>query len=88
MANLINGRNPFVLDTAGATVSLTTEVRIKGIKVVPSSTTWSVILKNSASEVIYADNQNRGDSSNSIFPITTVGLVLDTCTNATVYIYF
>jgi hypothetical protein len=87
MANIINNVNPLVLDTAGATVSLNTELAIVAIKVIPSAATWSVILHNSAGQIIYQENQYSGNSSGFVLPINTVGLVVNTCTSAKVLVY-
>ena len=88
MAN--NSRlNPMIVDTASSArlVSDTTVLMITGIKVVPNNTTWSVILKDGAGNVVYRDATNQGGFFMAT-PFSTTGLVVDTLTNITaVYIY-
>lgn len=89
MAN--NSRiNPMLADTASSSrlVSDTTKVMISAIVVKASNATWAVILKDGAGNAIF-------DASNIAGPVTftptvpflTTGLVVDTLTNASAYIY-
>jgi hypothetical protein len=89
MAN--NSRiNPMVADTASDArlVSDTTDIRINAIMVKPSNATWAVILKDGAGNTIFDVSNVAGPSSFSPgAPFISTGLVVNTLTNATVYIY-
>jgi hypothetical protein len=90
MAN--NSRiNPMVADTASDSrlVSDTTVVRINKILVKASNATWAVILKDGAGNVIFNASNLASGGTGGLFAIDllTTGLVVNTLTAATVYIY-
>jgi hypothetical protein len=89
MAN--NSRqNPMVADTASDArlVSDTTQVMISAIVVKASNATWAVILKNGAGGTIFDASQIAGPITfTPATPFLSTGLVVNTLTNATVYIY-
>lgn len=82
-------QNPFFIDTASSSrlVSDTTEVMITGIIPIASAATWSIILKDGSTNIIYSANNNIGIPSFPAIPFKTTGLVVDTLTNATGLIY-
>ena len=82
--------NPMLADTASSSrlVSDTTQIMISAIMVKPSNATWAVILKNGAGNIIFDVSSVAGPSSfTPSVPFLTTGLVVDTLTNATAYIY-
>jgi len=89
MAN--NSRvNPMVADTASDSrlVSDSTRVSINAIMVAPSNATWAVILKDGSGNTILDINNVAGPTSFvPAVPFWSTGLVVNTLTNAKVYIY-
>ena len=89
MAN--NSRiNPMLADTASSArlVSDSTRICISAIQVVASNATWAVVLKNGVGDIVYsANNIAGGNPFRPAVPFWTTGLVIDTLTAATVYIY-
>ena len=89
MAN--NSRiNPMLADTASDArlVSDSTQVMISAIVVKASNATWAVILKNGAGNVIFDASQIAGPITfTPSVPFLTTGLVVNTLTNATAYIF-
>ena len=89
MAN--NSRiNPMLADTASNSrlVSDTTPIMITAIIVKPSNATWAVTIRDGAGNNIFDANQIGGPITFSpSVPFLTTGLVINTLTAATVYIY-
>ena len=69
-------------------VSDSTQVMISAIVVKASNATWAVILKNGAGNVIFDASQIAGPITfTPSVPFLTTGLVVNTLTNATAYIF-
>lgn len=82
------GTNPMILDTTNAGKVMTGDITISGIVVRASNATWTVILKDGAGNVIFDASQIAGPISFSpAAPFTITGLIVDTLTNAKVYLY-
>jgi len=89
MAN--NSRiNPMFADTASDSrlVGDTTKIMISGIMVQPSNATWACILKDGAGNTIFsASNVAAGSVMPPCVPFMSTGLVVNTLTNCTAFIY-
>ena len=88
MAN--NARvNPMIADTASSSrlVNDSTVVMISGIQVYASASTWVVILKDGAGNIIFRADNVAGNNFRPTVPFITTGLVVDTLTAAIAYIY-
>jgi hypothetical protein len=83
--------NPMLADTASDSrlVSDTTVVRISRILVKASNATWAVILKDGAGNIIFDANQLASGGTGGLFILdyASTGLVVNTLTAATAYIY-
>ena len=81
MSNLIK-TNPMVLDTTGTI--MTGELHIQGVTVVPSGTSWSVVLTDLADNTVYQMSKASIDGHADFFsPVLITGLKYVTGTNVT-----
>ena len=83
-------QNPMIADTASDSrlVSDITRICINSIVIKASNATWAVILKDGAGNIIFDANQIAGPIHFApAVPFYTTGLVINTLTAATVYIY-
>jgi hypothetical protein len=81
MANNLT-TNPIQIDTVGTIMGGVKEITVSGIKVVPSGTTWTCILKDGRGNIVFHDTNNKAGKHMPL-PFTAQGLKADTLTSIT-----
>jgi hypothetical protein len=75
------------IDSTGGVVGAATRLMIAGVQVVANNSTWAVILKDAAGNVVYQAN-NTASVGQLTKPFPSNGLVADTLTNITVLLVY